>query len=62
MPAAVVDTSPPKEDTPPSLLIQPMVLMILMIITKKKIGRDSGALKKLRTFVAALVHAHLQID
>jgi hypothetical protein len=63
VPTATTEAAPSKENIPPSTgPVQPTVAMIPMIKTKRKKGKNSGAFKKSRKVLAALVNAQLQID
>ena len=54
--------SPSKKVPPPTLLVQPTLPVIPTIKTKRRKGKNSGALKKSRKVLASLVNAQLTID
>ena len=60
---ATTGTAPSKEKASPLMgLMQPTLSMIPMIRSKRKKGKNGGALKKSRKVLAALVKAQIQID
>ena len=58
----VHNTGPSKNVPPPTLLIQPTLPVIPTIKPKQRKGKNSGALKKSRKILAALVDTQLTID
>ena len=58
----IQNAGPSKNAPPPTLLIQPTLSVIPTINPKQRKGKNSGALKKSRKIIAALVDAQLTID